>query len=97
MGKARLIRAAFLTGLLAMSTLFERRETASDERSEWEHFNERCASDSLKTLTAPEPDFRANDRDWCHVNDFWAGDVTGLYTMTPAAKPAPGEKRDFEQ
>jgi hypothetical protein len=28
-----------------------------------------------------ESDFRANDRDWNHVNDFWCG-VSGLYTMT---------------
>lgn len=25
--------------------------------------------------------FRANDRDWDHVNDFWCG-VPGLYQMT---------------
>src|SRR6185436_4993417 len=31
-----------------------------------------------------EADFRANDRDWNHVNDFWTGDVKGLYTMTAA-------------
>jgi prepilin-type N-terminal cleavage/methylation domain-containing protein len=47
--------------------------------------NERNASTSLKTLTSAEADFRANDRDWNHVNDFWTGDVKGLYTMTSAA------------
>jgi prepilin-type N-terminal cleavage/methylation domain-containing protein len=47
--------------------------------------NERNASTSLKTLTSAEADFRANDRDWNHVNDFWVGDVKGLYTMTSAA------------
>jgi prepilin-type N-terminal cleavage/methylation domain-containing protein len=47
--------------------------------------NERNASTSLKTLTAAEADFRANDRDGNHVNDFWTGDVKGLYTMTSAA------------
>jgi len=31
-----------------------------------------------------EADFRANDRDWTHVNDFWCG-VSGLYTMTSSA------------
>jgi prepilin-type N-terminal cleavage/methylation domain-containing protein len=46
--------------------------------------NERHASTSLKTLTSAEADFRANDRDWNRVNDFWTGDVKGLYTMTPA-------------
>ena len=47
--------------------------------------NERNASTSLKTLTAAEADFRANDRDWNHVSDFWTADVKGLYTMTSAA------------
>lgn len=46
--------------------------------------NERTASTSLKTLSSSEADFRANDRDWNHVNDFWTGDVKGLYTMTAA-------------
>jgi len=47
--------------------------------------NERNASTSLKTLTSAEADFRANDRDWNHVNDFWTADIKGLYTMTSAA------------
>ena len=47
--------------------------------------NERNASTSLKTLTSAEADFRANDRDWNHVNDFWTADVKGLYTMTSCA------------
>ncbi len=47
--------------------------------------NERNACTSLKTLTSAEADFRANDRDWNHVNDFWTADVKGLYTMTSAA------------
>ena len=46
---------------------------------------ERNASTSLKTLSSAEADFRANDRDWNHVNDFWTGDVKGLYTMTSSA------------
>jgi len=49
--------------------------------------NERNASTSLKTLTSAEADFRANDRDWNHVNDFWTADVKGLYCMTSAAVP----------
>jgi type II secretory pathway pseudopilin PulG len=52
--------------------------------------NERNASTSLKTLSSAEADFRANDRDWNGVNDFWTADVKGLYTMTPAAVPGPG-------
>ncbi len=49
--------------------------------------NERNASASLKTLSAAEADFRANDREGNHVNDFWTGNVAGLYTMTNAAIP----------
>jgi type II secretory pathway pseudopilin PulG len=44
--------------------------------------NERNASTSLKTLTSAEADFRANDRDRNGVNDFWTGDVSGLYSLT---------------
>jgi hypothetical protein len=45
--------------------------------------NERAASTALKTLTSAEADFRANDRDWNHINDFWTGDVAGLYYVRP--------------
>ena len=48
-------------------------------------YRERTADTSLKTLMTAEADFRWNDRDWNHVNDFWTGDVKGLYTMTSAA------------
>ncbi len=47
--------------------------------------NERNASTSLKTLTSAEADFRSNDRDWNHVNDFWVANVAGLYTCTSGA------------
>src|SRR5436190_16459594 len=47
--------------------------------------NERSAATSLKTLSTAEADFRANDRDWNHVNDFWTFNVCGLFTMTSAA------------
>ncbi len=47
--------------------------------------NERNASASLKTLATAESDFRANDREDNKVNDFWTGDVAGLYCMTSAA------------
>src|SRR5438552_1022801 len=47
--------------------------------------NERSASTSLKTLTTAEADFKANDRDWNHVNDYWTANVAGLYTMTSTA------------
>lgn len=46
--------------------------------------NERNASTMLKTLTSAEADFRANDRDENRINDFWTGDVSGLYYLKPA-------------
>jgi len=65
--------------------------------ADWERFPERTASMSLRTPTAADDapgeapaieagptDARANDRDWCHVNDFWTSAVTGLYTMSSA-------------
>src|SRR6185436_5700593 len=58
--------------------------------------NERNASTSLKTLSSAEADFRSNDRDWNHVNDFWTFNVSGLYTMTSAAlsNNAPNDTTD---
>jgi hypothetical protein len=56
---------------------------------------ERQAASTLKTFSSAEADFRANDKDWNHVNDFWTADVKGLYTMTSAGKPgAPGDALD---
>ena len=49
--------------------------------------NERNASTSLKTLATAETDFRSNDRDGNHVNDFWTANVAGLYTLTNSALP----------
>jgi hypothetical protein len=43
--------------------------------------NERNASTSLKTIAVAEADFRANDRDWNRVNDFWVADVSGLWRI----------------
>jgi prepilin-type N-terminal cleavage/methylation domain-containing protein len=47
--------------------------------------NERNASASLKTLSSAEADFKSNDRDDNKVQDYWTGDVAGLYCMTSAA------------
>ncbi len=47
--------------------------------------NETQSWTSLKTLSTAEADFRANDRDWNHVNDYWTGDVKSLYTLTSCA------------
>src|SRR5215470_12680160 len=45
--------------------------------------NERNASASMKTLATANADFRSNDRDGNHVNDFWVYDVAGFYTIYP--------------
>src|SRR4029453_17868798 len=47
--------------------------------------NERNASTSLKTIATAQADFRANDRDGNHVNDFWTANVAALYTLTNSA------------
>lgn len=49
--------------------------------------NERSATASLKTLATAEYDFRSNDRDGNLVNEFWTGDVAGLYSMTSGGVP----------
>jgi hypothetical protein len=46
--------------------------------------NERAASAFLKTLASAEADFRGNDRDGNRIQDFWTGDVSGLfYRLAP--------------
>jgi hypothetical protein len=35
----------------------------------------------LKTIATAQSDFRANDRDWNHANDYWRADVAGLYAL----------------
>lgn len=41
--------------------------------------NERAASAALKELRTAEADFRLHDRDGNGINDFWVGDVAGLF------------------
>lgn len=55
----------------------------SSQRSSYE----RNASTSLKTICVAEVDFRNNDRDGNHLNDYWTADVKGLYTMTSCITP----------
>jgi hypothetical protein len=43
--------------------------------------NERLVAATLKTLSTANADFRANDRDRNFVNDFWVGDVSGLWRI----------------
>jgi hypothetical protein len=45
--------------------------------------NERNAFASLKTIASAQADFRANDRDGNKIQDFWRGDIAGLYTLKP--------------
>jgi hypothetical protein len=48
--------------------------------------NPRSAATSLRTLASAEAGFRANDRDWNRVCDFWNADLRALSTITiPAA------------
>ncbi len=59
--------------------------------------NHRQASIHLKSLTSAEADFRANDRDWNHVNDFWTADVAGLYYVRSHASANEPEIRLIER
>jgi prepilin-type N-terminal cleavage/methylation domain-containing protein len=47
--------------------------------------NERNASTGLKTVVTSEVDFRANDRENNRIQDFWTGDLSGLYRLSDAA------------
>jgi len=56
---------------------------SEDVRPEDLRGNEELAASALKIIAAAEADFRASDRDGNGVNDFWTGDVAGLYLLTP--------------
>ena len=45
------------------------------------HHRERSANASLKTVATAQADFRANDRDGNGVQDYWHGDIAGLYAI----------------
>lgn len=47
--------------------------------------NERSASTGMRSLCTSEFDFRSNDRDNNRLQDFWTGDVSGLYRLTDAS------------
>jgi len=94
-------RADLAIGLVALVTAVvtlgpwrfrgaETEESSGDEPAAWQHFSERCASDSLRTLAVEEADFRGCDRDWNHVNDFWTTNITDLYQMTSAESAKEG-------
>jgi len=50
----------------------------------------------MRSLSSAEADFRANDRDWNHVNDFWTGNVQQLYDMTSATVKTPSDPNGKE-
>jgi prepilin-type N-terminal cleavage/methylation domain-containing protein len=86
-----LIQLLVVIGIIAVIAALLVPGMASSRRAS----NERMASTTLKTMTSAEADFRANDRDGNQVNDFWTGDVKGLYTMTSAAvRGARGDRWD---
>lgn len=46
--------------------------------------NEKSTSASIKSLTTGEESFKNNDLDLNLQNDYWTGDVAGLYSIQPA-------------
>lgn len=79
-------KAPWQTELLALSHDIHPRPTGLGGSTS---ANERNASASLKTLATAQADFRANDRDNNKINDYWTGDVSGLYTLVPAGGKDP--------
>lgn len=51
--------------------------------------NERSASTSLKALLAAEENFKGNDLDRNGANDYWTGDLAGLFCITIEATQRP--------
>ena len=43
--------------------------------------NERSAAAFLKTICSAQWEYRANDRDRNGIDDFWTGDVAGLFRL----------------
>jgi len=58
-------------------------------RSSWAASSERNASASLKTIATAQADFRSNDRDNNHENDYWRDDIAGLFTIVPDGSSGP--------
>ena len=53
--------------------------------------NERSSMASLKMALLAEADFKSNDRDGNNLNDYWTGDLAGLYCMTSANVSGSGD------
>jgi prepilin-type N-terminal cleavage/methylation domain-containing protein len=45
--------------------------------------HERSASAALRSIATAQTDFRTNDRDGNHANDYWTGDLFALYALIP--------------
>lgn len=90
-GKPRtlLVRVAVVVGIVGLALAFYFFVVLPSQRSS----NERDASSALKMLSSANADFRANDRDRNQVNDFWAGDVAGLYYVKTGQKGTDQEIR----
>lgn len=56
--------------------------------------NERNASASLKSLVTAQENFRHHDLDRNGVNDYWTGDVAGLFCLRSRSAAAPGVRID---
>jgi hypothetical protein len=72
-----MIALAVVAGGVGVSFLFQSRRLSDAGNT----------NTALRSLVSAEGDFRSNDRDGNGVNDFWTGDVKGLYTLTRAAVP----------
>jgi hypothetical protein len=48
---------------------------------------EPSAASRLRWIETGDMGFRASDRDWGHVNDFWTSNPSDLYRMTTLAAP----------
>lgn len=55
-----------------MAAQFNKTQSAASERN---------GAFTLKTFATANADFRANDRDNNQINDFWVGDVSGLWRI----------------
>src|SRR5689334_23229925 len=72
-----IVALAVVVAILGVSTFLVAGLTSS--RSS----NDRNAFASLKTLVTAEADFRSNDRDGNLRNQYWVGDVRGLWDIIP--------------
>lgn len=49
--------------------------------------NERNAMGTIRSIMTAQADFRANDRDENQIDDYWTGDVFGLYALSSSGRP----------